>query len=268
MSKRDYYEVLGLAKDASEEEIKASYRRLASKYHPDKLSENEKSSGEIKFKEAKEAYETLSDKEKRNMYDQIGHPQDNFQTYHKTQTRSWTFDTETNMREVFEDLFRQQANFTNRGQPQIITINITLRDAYTGRTVKHNDTTVIIPKGVRPSTKLYSGGKIYKIEILPHDKFKRALDDLMTEVSISAIEAMIGVEAVLEHLDGNKLQFSIPAGIQAGQIIKLSRTGMKNPENEHIGDMLVRIGITIPRNLSEVDITLLKNLSHRDTIII
>jgi curved DNA-binding protein len=266
MSKRDYYEVLGLAKDASEDEIKKAYRKMASKYHPDVSKEPD---AEMRMREVNEANDILRDKEKRSMYDQFGHAEDNFQTHHKARsahTRSWTFDTQNDMREVFEELFKQNANFTNRGQPQIIAINITLRDAYTGRTVKHNDITVIIPKGVRPGTKLYAGGKIYRIDVLPHDKFKRALDDLMTEVSISAIEAMIGVEAVLEHLDGNKLQFSIPAGIQTGQIIKLSRTGMKNPENEHIGDMLVRIGITIPRNLSEVDKALLKNLSHRDTI--
>jgi molecular chaperone DnaJ len=68
MSKRDYYEILGLAKDASEDDIKKAYRKLASKYHPDKLDEAEKIAGEVKFKEAKEAYECLSDPEKREMY--------------------------------------------------------------------------------------------------------------------------------------------------------------------------------------------------------
>lgn len=70
MSKRDYYEVLGVSKDASKDEIKKAYRKLARQYHPD-VSKEENASE--KFKEAKEAYETLSDQQKRAQYDQFGH---------------------------------------------------------------------------------------------------------------------------------------------------------------------------------------------------
>jgi molecular chaperone DnaJ len=71
MAKRDYYEVLGVNRDASEEELKKSYRRLAMKHHPDRNPDNAKSEGH--FKEAKEAYEILSDPQKRAAYDQFGH---------------------------------------------------------------------------------------------------------------------------------------------------------------------------------------------------
>ncbi|HEY4373962.1 MAG TPA: molecular chaperone DnaJ [Burkholderiales bacterium] len=71
MAKRDYYEVLGVAKDASEEDIKKSYRKLAMKYHPDRNPDNK--DAEEKFKEAKEAYEMLSDANKRAAYDRFGH---------------------------------------------------------------------------------------------------------------------------------------------------------------------------------------------------
>jgi molecular chaperone DnaJ len=71
MSKRDYYEVLGVNRDASEEEIKKSYRKLAMKHHPDRNPDNPKS--EELFKVAKEAYEVLSDAGKRGAYDQYGH---------------------------------------------------------------------------------------------------------------------------------------------------------------------------------------------------
>ncbi len=71
MSKRDYYEVLGVNRDASEEEIKKAYRKLAMKHHPDRNPDNPKA--EEQFKEAKEAYETLSDGQKRAAYDQYGH---------------------------------------------------------------------------------------------------------------------------------------------------------------------------------------------------
>ncbi|HEU4708559.1 MAG TPA: DnaJ domain-containing protein, partial [Methylophilaceae bacterium] len=71
MAKRDYYEVLGVNRDASEEEIKKAYRKLAMKYHPDRNPDNPKA--EEHFKEAKEAYEMLSDEQKRAAYDQFGH---------------------------------------------------------------------------------------------------------------------------------------------------------------------------------------------------
>src|ERR1700733_7016807 len=72
MAKRDYYEVLGVNRDASEEDIKKAYRKLAMKYHPDRNPDNPKAEGQ--FKEAKEAYEVLSDGQKRTAYDQYGHP--------------------------------------------------------------------------------------------------------------------------------------------------------------------------------------------------
>src|SRR3954468_10069122 len=71
--KRDYYEILGVAKTASGEEIKRSYRRLAMKYHPDRNEGESKTEAEIRFKECAEAYEVLSDEHKRSRYDQFGH---------------------------------------------------------------------------------------------------------------------------------------------------------------------------------------------------
>ncbi len=73
MSKRDYYEVLGVSRNASEADIKKAYRRLAMKFHPDRIAESEREGAEKKFKEAKEAYEILSDAQKRTAYDQFGH---------------------------------------------------------------------------------------------------------------------------------------------------------------------------------------------------
>src|SRR5215210_7562051 len=72
-TKRDYYEILGVPKNASEEEIKKSYRKLAMKYHPDRNQGDGGKDAEARFKEAKEAYEMLSEAEKRAAYDQFGH---------------------------------------------------------------------------------------------------------------------------------------------------------------------------------------------------
>jgi len=274
MSKRDYYDVLGLAKNASEDDIKKAYRKMASKYHPDKVtSEAEKASVEIKFKEAKEAYETLSDSEKRETYDQYGHSGDawaharSHNSHHThTEHRTWNFGDSGDINHIFEELFKHHSGFNTHSQPQTIVINISLKDAYTGRIVKRDDTTIVIPRGIRSGTKLYADGKMYRIDVIQDAKFKRSLDDLMVDITISAIEAILGMNAILEHLDGTRLQFGIPAGIQNGQIVKLANTGMKNPEINHVGDMLVRITIIIPKDLSENDKTLLKNLPRRESI--
>lgn len=271
MSKRDYYEILGVAREASEDDIKSAYRKLASKYHPDKLVETEKAAGEAKFKEAKEAYECLSDPEKRQQYDMGGMNTESFFT-HRSTPQSADFDefvksvfgAGNGTRHSFrfdEGLFTQQ----NRPRPTL-AINIALEDAYVGRTIQVDKSTIVIPKGVRNGTKLFANGTMYRIDVQAHHKFKRANDDLLIDVEINAIEAMLGVETVLSHLDGAILQFTIPAGIQPGQIIKLTGKGIKNPETDRHGDMLVRISVSIPKDVSEVDKTVLKNLKHRTSI--
>lgn len=266
MSKKDYYEVLGLAKNASDDEIKKSYRKLAMQYHPDR---NQESGAEDKFKEAKEAYETLSDPAKKIQYDQFGHVSPNSHGNSKT----WNFNNNDNVdfKELFKHMFNGQTideSFNSYRQPrqQISVVTIPLSDAYKGITVtidqKH---TVNLPQGVRSGTKFSIDGKLFRVDVSPHNRFKRSNDDLLVDVEITAIEAMLGVESLLEHLDHAKLQFNIPAGIQNGQIIRLFSKGMKNPETDGIGDLLIRITVTIPK-LSDSDKEMLKKLSHRDII--
>jgi DnaJ-class molecular chaperone len=268
MSKRDYYDVLGVPKNASDDDIKKAYRKLAMKFHPDRNPDDP--SSEEKFKEAKEAYEMLSDPQKRTSYDNYGH---DFQQGNGGFTQN--IDPSA-FHEIFNNIFGGRAGFKfnehgfgtqSSSSPQTFTVNINLTDAYTGKTVKvDKDTHLVIPQGVRPATRLYAGGKMFRIDIQPHYKFKRANDDLLVDIEINAIEAMIGLTAIIEHLDGSKLQFSIPAGIQNGQIVKLSGKGMKNPELNKTGDLLIRISITIPKNLSEEEIKALKAMSRRETI--
>lgn len=270
MSKRDYYEILGLTKSASVDEIKSAYRKLAMKYHPDR---NKEPGSEDKFKEAKEAYEVLSDAEKRSIYDQVGHSEQNPFAHRKSgSSSSWNFDPADlgNMNNIFEELFKQHNAAAGRARSNPDTvINISLKDAFLGKTVRYDSsTTITIPAGIRTGTRLFVNGKMFRIDVMLDQRFKRSLDDLMAEVSISAVEAMLGIEVTLDHLDGAQFQFTIPAGIQSGQIVKLSKRGMKNPETNLVGDMLVRISIFIPKGLSDSDKESLKSISHRESITI
>ena len=268
MSKKDYYEVLGLAKGSSEDEIKKKYRQLAMQFHPDRNSDPD---AEEKFKEAKEAYEILSDPTKRAQYDTYGHAGEPANPFGHGRTHTWnTQGTDTDINEIFKSFFGKE--FYNGGatQPprqQTHVIHITLEEAYAGKQLKVDTKySVNIPKGVRSGTKFYAEGKIYRVDIMPHHKFKRSNDDLLVDVTIDAIEAMLGVEAILSHVDHAKLQFTIPPGIQPGQIIKLSGKGMTNPETDKPGDVLVRVAVTIPKVLTDSQKEALKGLIHRSSI--
>jgi molecular chaperone DnaJ len=271
MNKKDYYEVLGVTKESSDEDIKKAYRKLAMKYHPDRVQESEKEEAEKNFKEAKEAYEALSDYEKRAQYDAHGH--DNPFT-HGTNTRSWSFDQGSmDMNDIFGQIFGNHGNFRDdffkrqqESAQQLRVITMPLSGAYSGQAVKDGVTTINVPAGVRTGTKMYVDGKMYRIDVAAHPKFKRANDDLLVDVEITAVEAMLGLNAILEHLDGAMLQFTIPTGIQPGQIVKLGGKGMKNPETDRNGDMMVRVSITVPRDLTDEQKESLKSLKMRDSI--
>ncbi len=274
MSKRDYYEILGLTRDASADDIKKSYRKLAMKFHPDRNQGEDAKVSEEKFKEVKEAYEALSDSEKRATYDRFGHaaPPPNFGPQGSPDSRTWTFTQGgTDFNEIFGNIFGQHGGFediifgTQRRQ-NLHVINIALEDAYKGKSIiLDNLQRANIPAGVRSGTKFVIDGKMYRIDVSPHHKFKRSNDDLLVDVTINVFEAMLGAEVVLDHLDSAKLHFSIPSGIQNGQIIRLAGKGMKSPETDQFGDLLIRITIVIPK-LEKIDLEVLKAFDHRETI--
>ena len=111
-----------------------------------------------------------------------------------------------------------------------------------------------------------ANGVIYVISVRHHNKFKRANDDMLVDIEINSIEAMLGITATLQHLDNSVLQFAIPPGINSGQIVKLSSKGMKNPETERYGDLLVRVSIKTLNSLSDEQKEFLKSMPRRETI--
>lgn len=268
MSKRDYYEILGLAKNASDDDIKQAYRRLAMKYHPDRNQGTGQKEAEEKFKEAKEAYETLSDAQKKAAYDQYGHSNPFQHSTNGSQTRSWTFKDGNNAQfeDMFKDIFGEHFGAFNQQRRTRQILTVSLEDAYKGRYLKLGNSTIHLPPGTRNGTRFFVDSQLFEVQVKPHTKFKRAEDDLLVDVEINAIEGMLGVATELEHLDGLALEFTIPAGIQNGQVIKLSGKGMKNPEFDKYGDLLIRVTVTTPRGLTEEQKEFLKTMPHRDKI--
>ena len=172
MSKRDYYEVLGVNKSAKKEEIKKAYRKLALKYHPDKNKDDKHA--EEKFKEASEAYHVLSDEKRKVNYDQFGHAA--FQGS-GGQGGFGNFDFSSSFSDIFEDVFgdfgfgntgRSRSRTSKRGNDLRYDISINLNDAYNGIEKKINYTTYRKCKtcsgagakpGSKPSACNYCGGQ-------------------------------------------------------------------------------------------------------------
>lgn len=296
----DYYKTLGVAKTASDKEIKSAYRKLAKKYHPDANPNNP--AAETRFKEISEAYEVLIDKEKRSLYDRFGtvnpqqagfggSPGGGYTTY-TTQT-----DDAGDIGSVFESLFGAFGRGRNGGStsrsggfgfgPQPMNgadirqpVRITLNEAYTGATrlitKGERSVRVNIPQGATDGTKVRlagegeagaNGGKpgdLYLIiAIDPHPQFTREGDDLTTDVKVDMFTAMLGGDVEVPTL-GRPVRLKIPAGTQSGRKFRLPGKGMpKLRKAEQFGDLYARILITVPENLTDAQRSLVESLRER-----
>lgn len=277
MEFKDYYQTLGVSKTASADEIKKQYRRLARKYHPDVSHEKD---AEEKFKAMKEAYEVLSDPEKRKAYDQMGsgHQQgDSFtpppgwefhQGQHAHQTRG--HHTEADFSDFFESLFGQQRRgghhqqvFQQDGEDQHSKINITLEDAFHGSEKRivlssgknKRELNVKIPAGITDGQSIrlsgqgsagFNGGKngdLYlEIHIEKHPQFLVEKKDIYFHLTVMPWDAALGEKIEVPTLAG-KIALSLPANSQTGQKIRIKGRGLPgNPA----GDQYVILSIHNP----------------------
>lgn len=286
MDYKDYYQVLGVSRSASADEIRTAYRKLAMKYHPDRNPDDKQA--EERFKEANEAYQVLSDPQKRARYDQLGSaysswqrrgaPGGGFDWSQWTTDRSGAGGGQVN----FEDLFGGATGFSDffsaifGGMPSggaaggygprmarqnEQPVSISLHEAYAGtsRVLEGGGRrlTVRIPAGVKTGSKVRAAGAapdgsdLYlKITVEPDPNFERKDNDLYTTVSVDVFTALLGGEAEVQTL-GGKIRVTIPPGTQPEQLIRLSGRGMpkvKPPESK--GDLYVRVKVQIPKNLS------------------
>ena len=250
---RNFYDVLGVDKNATQDDIKQAYRRLARKYHPDVSKE---SNAEEQFKEVQTAYATLSNPQKRQQYDHSGMGQE----------QVW-------QRHQFDDIFGGSfADFINKNfrQQRIINTIITLEEAYTGTLVKIMGNQYRIPPGVRHGTKFSINNEtIASIHIQPHLFLERHNDDLLLKVDLSLAEAVCGTELEIQHLSGNKLKARLPGGIAQGQAIKLNGQGMPNPQLNRKGDLFIQvnsIGIPDGANLTEEQKKVIMSTGYRTNV--
>ena len=278
---KDYYQTLGVSKSASEKDIKKAYRKLAKEYHPDTNPDNP--SAEARFKEVNEAYEVLSDPDKRAKYDQFGPDFERYQQFNGggapggyTHVDFEGFGGAGGFGDIFDSLFggfgRGGATGTrtrgpSRGQDIEHRVSITLREAYEGATrfITKGDRRikVTIPKGADNGSKVrlsgegeagYGGaapGDLYLlVDVEPDKQFERDGDDLITEVGVDMFTALLGGEIKVPTM-GRPVKLKAPPGTQSGQKFRVAGKGMPNlRKKDTYGDLYARVLITVPRNLS------------------
>lgn len=265
-----YYDTLGVAKDATQDDIKKAYRKLAQKYHPDR---NKDEGATVKFQEIQKAYQTLKDPQKRAAYDNpqpqgFGGPGGgySFRTgdgVHVNVTGMEGMD----INDILDQLHGGFGGFGRRRQQRpMAKVVITLEEAYAGTKRSLNGKDFSIPAGVRTGNKLSVDDMIIVVQVQNHPKFKRANDDLIVGVNITAIEAMAGVSCQITGLDDKTIKFNVPAGTQYGQVIRLRGKGMPNPEVQYTGDLLVQVGVEVPTNLTDEEREAIMQLPRRESI--
>lgn len=250
----NYYDILGVDKQASPEDIKKQYRKLAQEYHPDR---NQDPSAKEKFQQINTAYQTLKDPEKRAAYDNP-RPQGIFGG-----RSGFSGGLDEMIRRMAEEAMQNTHTYGTRRSYKMANVDITLEQAFNGTTLTFNGQPFNVPAGVRTGNQLLIDDIVIVIRVQSHPKFQRSQDDLVTSVQISAIEAMLGVECKIKNIDGKTIKVKIPAGIQYGQLVKVAGKGMPNPEFDHRGDLLVQVAVSIPSNLTDSERDSIMKIDHR-----
>ena len=296
----DYYEILGVNKNATEEEIKKAYRKLARKYHPD-LNPNDKEANK-KFQQINEANEVLSDPQKRKKYDQYGKDWQHAEEFEKARQSghrrstagaegfsgfSGAFDDE-GFSDFFQSMFgdtgrtgrSRQAKF--RGQDYNAELHLPLRDAYKThqQTLKVNDKNIriTIPAGVENGQiiklKGHGGhginggpnGDLYITFVIADDpEFKRLGNDLYATVDLDLYTAVLGGEIMVDTMDG-KVKLKVKPETQNGTVTRLKGKGFPVYKREgESGDLYITYSIKIPTHLTEKQKELFRQLQKRSS---
>lgn len=246
----DHYTTLGVARDASADEIKRAFRKLASQHHPDKGGDTKK------FQEIQAAYDVLGDAQKRAQYD---NPASQFQNFGGAGPGGFHFnfgqgaDFQDIFRNIFGQGFAQQQQRRNHLR---MSLWIRLADVAQGgrRAVALNDHTVEIdiPPGINDGDHVqYSGiapggmDLVIQFRIHPDPRWQRDDLNLITESSVPVWDLILGGDFTVTDILGNQITAAIPPKTQPRTLLRLRGKGLKN-RTGHSGDIFVRLNAQIP----------------------
>jgi curved DNA-binding protein len=282
MAQRDYYEVLGVKKGASVDEIKKAYRKLAVKYHPDKNPGDKQA--EERFKEINEAYAVLSDPKKKEEFDRFG--SNNFHQRYSQEDifrgfnvddlfRGQGFGTDDIFSRIFGDAMRRQrgggpGRMAAKGEDFSMEIPVTFRDSYDGaekrvafmREGSREELSVKVPAGIESGAKLRVAGRggpgrmggpagdlFLTVSVGPDPLFQREGEDIVLTHEVRFSQAVLGGAIDVPTMEGTK-RIKIPAGIQSGTKVRLKGLGFPLMGKQGRGDMYVRIHVQVPEKLT------------------
>lgn len=298
MSKRDFYEILGVPRSAGEAEIKSAYRRLARELHPDR---NKAPDASTRFAEVQEAYDTLSDAPKRKMYDQYGHAGPGFSGAGGPGRGGVRWSTDGfeggdvgDIHDVFESIFGGGGGFGARAgtgrtagkarpgkaRDTEASIEVDFATAALGgkRTIRVGDAPakeieITIPRGFADGGKLRvrgagapglrggaPGDLILTIHVAPHPLLRRKDLDLEIDLPVTIAEAALGASVSVPTLTG-KVELTVPPGSSSGQRLRLKGLGIR--ADSGTGDLFAVIKVVVPRTLDPRDQAALKAMSER-----
>ncbi|WP_432398423.1 DnaJ C-terminal domain-containing protein [Pseudarthrobacter sp. L19] len=286
---KDFYKILGVAKDASDADIKKAYRKLARQHHPDTNAGD--TASEKKFKDISEAYSVLSDADERQQYDAIramgggarfapggaGQPgggagfEDLFGGLFTGGggRHSGGYSTAGGIPPEFADLFGGGGQSFQRGPQKgadrTASTSISFAGSIRGTTIglREPDGEVIdvrIPAGIKDGQKVRVRGKgqyspagngdlMVTVSVKPHDFYTRDGDNLRIHVPVTFPEAALGADIEVPTLDGDKVRVRVPAGTPTGRTLRVKGRGVKH--SKATGDLLVTIDVAVPKKLTK-----------------
>jgi curved DNA-binding protein len=274
----DYYSQLGLQRGASDEDIKKAYRSMAMKHHPDRGGD------EQKFKEISTAYEALTDPEKKRVIDMGGDPNAQPGGFrHGNNPFEFHFGA-GDINDIFGNFgfggFGRQPMRKNKSFN--VNVEVTLEDILSGKDInaeigtpggKNKIINIHIPPGIEHGqqiryegmgdhsvTSLRPGDLLVNVIIRPHQNFVREGTSIITEKEISVWDAMLGTALNIETLDKKTLSITIPAGTQPETVMRVAGEGLPQMRTRQRGHMLVKIKVTVPKNLSKEQVDTIRQL--------
>ena len=286
---KNYYKILGLNKDASEEEVKKAFRKLAHAHHPDKAGGDE-----AKFKEANEAYAVLSDKKKRAQYDAYGSSgpgAGGFQGGAGFDPSGFGFSADFggfsgfgttgfdngDLSDILSSIFGGRR--VRRGRDIAVDIELSFQESVFGterkvvinsKLVKQKEVSIAVPPGIDDGQMIrLSGmgetleggvpGDLYvKVHVRKHPYFRKEGYNLVMDLEVKLTEALLGAERMIVTLDG-EMTLKVPAGTKHGVILRVKGRGVPLGGNKR-GDIYIRVSVQIPEKLSKVAKNLIEEL--------
>jgi molecular chaperone DnaJ len=287
---KDYYAVLGVGRNASKDEIKRAYRKLAQRYHPDANKGDEQA--ETRFKEVSEAHAVLSNDSKRAEYDEMR------RLFEAGGERIYGFGPDRGggvrvnigdifgdqgaVGSIFEDLLggRGGYGFRARGQDVETEVSLPFEEAISGAMLTLNQgTKVRVPPGVGDGARIKVAGRgepapnggppgdLYvRVHVAPHPGFGLAKNgDLTLTLPVTFTEAALGARVQVPTLDGS-VTVKVPPGSKSGKVLRVKGRGVVRPRGG-AGDLLVKLDVEVPKKLSRKEKDILEQFAaaHRES---